>query len=341
MSLRNMIPFLIAVFLVAVVGASIAIMAFGDRLTPETQIQPMTVVVVYTATTDPNVTPNVTVVTATPNRTQVALPPNILPSDVANTGSTILRPTLDPNDLNATAALVTGGDEGTTITSNLPAECIVHIVVEGDTLFGIAEQYEVNPFLMLEVNNISEDDAVLLQIGQEVLVPLEGCQFQLPPTPTPTFTATATLDPALATNTPTITSTPTATATPNVTPTPSLTPTITLPPTAQNAQVQIVGLENAADITAEGVRIRNVGDTAYFTGWTLSNSSGATYTFPEQLVFSETEVVIYTRAGTDTPIALYWGRDEAAWGNPGDIITLRDAQNNVQATARISDLLGQ
>jgi hypothetical protein len=58
--------------------------------------------------------------------------------------------------------------------------------------------------------------------------------------------------------------------------------------------------------------------------------------FTQQLLFSNAEVTIYTRSGTNTPIALFWGLDEPVWGDAGEILTLRDANGDVQASLRLS-----
>ena len=100
--------------------------------------------------------------------------------------------------------------------------------------------------------------------------------------------------------------------------------------------MQILGIEKAGDVTAEGVRIRNTGNTVNVTGWTLTDTEGTEYTFGEQLIFSNTEVTIYTRAGQNTPIALYWGLDKPVWQR-GDVVTLRDARGQVQATLRVEN----
>jgi hypothetical protein len=80
-------------------------------------------------------------------------------------------------------------------------------------------------------------------------------------------------------------------------------PTATLPPTATNAQVEIVRVISPGDINAEGVDIRNNGAVVDLTDWQLSNSSGVTYTFPQQRLFTGSVLTVFTRVGTDTPTA--------------------------------------
>ncbi len=40
---------------------------------------------------------------------------------------------------------------------------------------------------------------------------------------------------------------------------------------------------------------------------------------------------IYTRAGVNTVVELYWGLSQPVWAS-GTTVILRDAQNNVRAT---------
>ncbi len=196
---------------------------------------------------------------------------------------------------------------------------------EGDTPFGIAEQYGADGDELMAVNGLDEDSAALLQIGDVLIVPLPGCPLAAA---LPQTTEAA----AAVTETPEPSGTPaTATSEPSISPTPSQIPTATLPPTAANAQVEIVRVLSPGDINAEGVDIRNNGAVVDMTGWKLSDASGDTYTFPEQRVFTGGVLTIYTRVGTDTPQAKFWGRDTALWLS-GSTITLTDADGHVQST---------
>src|SRR5262249_46246618 len=155
-----------------------------------------------------------------------------------------------------------------------------------------------------------------LQIGDTLIVPLEGC----------TLTA-ADLNPTEApqeeTETPAVTEAAIEEATENpATRTPTPHPTVPVPPTAIDAKVNILDVTDAGDVTAEGVEIQNTGDTVDIANWTLSDADGNTFTFPEQFLFSNARVTVYSRTGTNTAIAFYWGRDEAVW-QPGDVVTLK------------------
>ncbi len=321
---RSTIPFLLAVFVVAVGGTFLALQLFGGARSPQDaqRVQLVTVPVIVTATPDPNATLPIIIVTATFDRTQVAVPTNVLGS--------IDELTVIPPALSADALAANPNLASTQLA--LPQNCILHTVAAGEAPFLIAQNYNANPFLLLEVNGLTEESSRLLQIGDVLIVPLAGCPVEQLPNYRPNSIVVAGVSSGTS-------AAPTAAATESaVTLTQGATATITLAPTAQNAQVQIVGVEKAGDITAEGLRIRNTGSTINVRNWTVSDAEGNTFTFGDQLIFSNTEITIYTRVGQNTAIALYWGRDRALWGDPNAVITIRDAQGRVQATARLSSL---
>jgi hypothetical protein len=347
MSLRSVIPFLVLVFVVAVAGVFVGSQLLGifpgaQRDSDESRVPELiTVEIIITATTDPNVTPDVVVITATPDPNQPdALAQVTVPSDVSEDGevaSAQNAPTIDPTLLGAADASV-----GLTATG-LPPNCILHTLADGDTPFGLALEYEADPFLLLAVNNLTEEDAQFLQIGDVLIIPLDGCEIEVPPTPTegptPTETSEFTEEPT-ETSTSEDTEEPTdePTATPTITRTPTITPTatITLAPTAASAQIEILEILDAGDITAEGIRLRNLGNTVNITGWTLGDLDGNEFVFPEQLLYSNADITIYSRVGQNTPVLLFWGLDEAVW-DEGDVLTLRDSEGRVQATLRVGE----
>lgn len=321
MSLRSIIPFLIAVFLVAVVGTLLTKQFMEQQPnTADPRVQLVTVEVVITATTDPEATEAVRIITATPDRTQVAVPEDIIP-ETTQVASASSASTNEP-EIEGTPL----GD-GESASASLPGagDCLVHEIAEGDTPFALAEQYDVNPFLLLEVNDLTEETSTQLQIGDQLIIPVEGCEA------VPLQETEAPADAQGDAQTANATAEATAEATEEILPT----PTITLEPTATDAQVEIFAVEAAGDVTAEGVRLRNTGRLVDITGWTLSDLDGTEFTFPEQFMFSESELTVYTRSGSDTPFARYWGLDEPVW-QVGDIVTLRDASGQVQATRRIA-----
>ncbi|MEP7291876.1 MAG: lamin tail domain-containing protein [Chloroflexota bacterium] len=315
MVIINVIVTLVVVF------AVISIINSQNLNQPANQIV-ITVPILITSTRDPDLTESVRIVTATPlagTPGVVSLPTGLLPE----LGETFIAPTIDPALLESSSALQE------TATA-LPANCILHTVVDGDTPFGIAEEYGIDGNDLMAVNGLDETTASFMQIGDVLIVPLEGCELTaqaLQPVDSATGAvaahteAVATLD-----GTP-----PTATEPPTRAATATRTPTATLPATATDAQVEIVRVLSPGDINAEGVDIRNNGAVVDLTDWELSAASGETYTFPQQRVFTGGVLTIYTRVGSDTPQAKFWGLDTALWDS-GTTLTLTDASGDVQST---------
>jgi len=322
--MRRLFLPLIALVLLIAIGFALGVVYSGQNAAPSQSVAPqvVTVPIIITATRDLNATEVVRVVTATPLPGSVGpLPTGILETE----GATVVSvSTLDPELLGADAALQE------TVTS-LPENCIPYAIQDGDTPFGIAETYGVSGFDIMEINGLTDETATQLQIGDVLIVPLEGCPLTAADIVgvqsvdgTEEVTEEATEE-ATAESTEEITSTPS----------PTVIPTMTLPPTAVNAQIEIVRVISAGDITAEGVEIRNLGGVVNMTGWTLTDSEGSTFTFPEQRLFTNGMVTVYTRVGQNTPIALFWGQSEAVWGDEGDAIVLANADGEAQASLRL------
>jgi hypothetical protein len=267
--------------------------------------------ILITTTPDPNATVPVKIITTTPLPGQVLGIPTDILSQAASTPA--------PSQTFDATALGADPDLQGTVTA-LPENCILHAVEAGDTPFAIAELYGADGFALLAVNGLTEETAAFLQIGEVLIVPLEGCPLQ--PQEAPAGAATA-LPNAEDTEEPEDTRTPT------------VTPTITLVPTAINAQVDIVQVIKAGDVTSEGIEIRNNGPVVDLSDWTLSDAEGNVYVFPERRLFTGGQLTVYTRVGEDTAIAHYWGRTEAIW-DPSDVVTLADEDGRVQATLRLT-----
>ncbi len=187
--------------------------------------------------------------------------------------------------------------------------CLRHIVESGDTISAIGQQYGVFPGDILLANDLPEDH--ILQIGEELIIPVEGCIALMSPTPIPTIT-----------NTP-------FQLTRNA-------PTVTLQPTAVNAQVEITNVQFPGDVNSEAVEIRNLGNVVNLQGWTLTNEDGDTFLFPEFRMQQGSLVRIFSRQGQNTPAALYWGRELPAWVD-GGTITLYDSSGQLQSTFRVGE----
>lgn len=325
MQRRSLILFVILNVIISV-GVALAVIQLansrGSSSTTLTQV--ITVEVIYTSTPAPSQTPFI--VTATPPTGVVILPPDLLGTPGASSagsgtesagGST--APTLDP------AVLEAAGGDPALLGTGLPANCILHTVVEGDTPFAIAEEYGADGFALLEVNGLTEETSFGLQIGDVLIVPLEGCSL------TQNLLDDTTGDEVVTEEPPTPTAgAPVSTDAPTATPSP--TASATLPPTAENAQMQIVGINNPGVITQEYIEILNTGNTVSILNWVIRDGQGNEYRFAEQLLFSRGSIRVYTGSGgTDTPNVKYWGLPSAVW-EAGDVATLIDSDGQVQAT---------
>jgi hypothetical protein len=301
---------------------------------PQTVI--VTVPLIITATPNPNAGPTIIVVTATPRPGEVFLPTDIQ-TEIALQETSVPIPTLDATILGQSAEL----QETTTA---LPGNCIPYVLQEGDTPFAIALEYGVDFNEFMAVNALTEESASFLQIGQVLIVPLEGCELTASALsasqtatflPSPTFTPTGTLRSPTPTATETEPITPTATPSRTSSPVPTSTPTATIPPTAANAQVEIVQVRDTGNVTAEGVEIRNNGPVVDLSGWTLRDGQGNIYTFPSQRrLFQGGLLTVYSRVGEDTAIALFWDRTEPVWSS-GENVTLIDNQGRAQSVFEI------
>ena len=158
---------------------------------------------------------------------------------------------------------------------------------------------------LLRANGLTQETAPNLQIGQRLLIPHAGCRVdQRTGEPVPAAPA-ATATPAVA-----------ATSTP------------------VSAQFEIIGVEGLGDITAEVIRLRNTGATTNISDWTISDADGNTFTLYNMLLFPQTSLALYTRSGTATADARFWGLEESVW-QPGETLSLRDGQGRLLQELRL------
>lgn len=311
--------FIIINVIVTLVVALAVVSLFSSQNPQQAPVQVITVEVRITNTPDPNSESRVVIITATPQpgtQAVAALPTGILDTPAADAS---LPVTFDAEALSGDTPL-----QGT--ATALPANCILHVIQSGDTPFGLAQVYGADGFAIMELNGLTDETASALQIGDVLIVPLEGCPLTAADLPTTTPEAEETVESAGGEVTEEATAESTAEATARA--------TLTLPPTAANAQVEIVEAVGVGDITAEGISIRNVGNSINLSGWTLKDAEGNTYTFGERLVFSNASITLFTRVGQDTPILLFWNRNAAVLA-AGDVLTLSDRNGVVQSTYRV------
>ena len=296
----NLLPqviFLCLTFIAAVSGTYLALRLFGDDAEQMDVPQIITVEIIITATPLP--TKLATTAAETDARTQLDLPPDIAAEADGAPAATIEPARLGAQDvaLSTPTVVIAGGP--------VLAQNCYHSVVSGDTPFALALRYGVDFNLMLEVNNLNVQSATNLQIGDILRVPLPGCQFDGIAIEAPAD------NPASA-----VTAAPPATSTP------------------VNAQFEIAEVEGIGDVTAEAIRLRNLGGSINISGWTLADTDGNSFTFRETLLFPQGTIVLYTRNGTSTSDARFWNLEDAVW-EAGEELTLSDEQGRVLSTLRI------
>ena len=113
-------------------------------------------------------------------------------------------------------------------------------------------------------------------------------------------------------------------------------PTASPSPAPEAPQVVIRGAYARGDLENEFVYLENLGGVAGMQGWVLEDGQGHAYTFPAFTLYNGGGVNLYTRAGSDSVINLFWGMDRALWV-AGTLLTLRDGAGAAQATFQIPD----
>lgn len=245
--------------------------------------------------------------------TQIAETPAVGASVAATVGPATQTP--------AQATEVTAPAAATPASS---AEPVVYVVQSGDTLSSLALEFDVSEADIMAANQLGNPD--FLPAGVELVIPVDG----VPP-------ATARWTPV-----------PMATGTsiPFEPPSAHLTATVSTQsdnagaaqPTADGFRVEIVEIGGMGDLEQERVLISNLGELlADMAGWTLSDTDGNTYVFPNYRLWSEGSVTVYTRTGQNgNPVtSLFWGKRETVW-SPGEMATLRNAVGEVIATYIVS-----
>lgn len=109
-------------------------------------------------------------------------------------------------------------------------------------------------------------------------------------------------------------------------------------PLRPSGSVVIDSVIGAGDLDSEHLVLeqRGKGELS-LVGWRLEDGQGNIYIFPQfpQLILYEDGAVnIYTKAGTNTVIEIYWGLDHPVWES-GDTVSLKDPQGNVRATYQV------
>lgn len=222
-----------------------------------------------------------------------------------DTAETLLVPTVTTTapPVVATAAAIA---QNTDTPAPSQDEPLVHVVKAGDTLGNISRSYDVPMEDIVAANDIVDPNT--LAVGQQLVIPVGG----------------------LPTDTPAPTDTP-----PPATPP---TPLSTEPPQQGELVVEIANVIGIAQLSEEAVQILNSGSSQIaLLDWQLHDEDGFIYTFGQVTLFgSGSAIMVHTETGQDGATDLFWGLEESVW-QPGELVTLRDAEGEVQATYQIPE----
>ena len=292
------IIFLALTFFAAASGAYLALTLYEGQREGVEIPQIITVEVIYTATPLP--TKLATSLPAAAQRAQVDLP-----ADIAAEAGGASEHGIDPGALGARDVSISTPTPAIAGGPIIDSTCEFYTVLAGDSAYFIALRKGVELDDLLRVNGLTVNTASGLQIGQRLLIPHPGCRVD-----------ERTGEPLPITLQPTTTPLPTATSTP------------------AQPQFEIQDAQGLGDITAEAIRLQNFGGNINISDWTLSDADGNSYRFRDVLLFQQTGIVLYTRSGTSTANARFWGREESVW-SPGETLTLADPQGRVVQTLQL------
>ncbi|MBN1427120.1 MAG: lamin tail domain-containing protein [Anaerolineae bacterium] len=197
-------------------------------------------------------------------------------------------------------------------TPSVACENPEHLVASGETLGVISDHYGVSIDDVITINEMvdPEFNPDFLSVAQVLVIPVCGI-------PTPTSIGV-----------PTGTSVPTR----NI-PDPIAT-TTALP--SGSVSVHIVRVFYPGDVTREAVEIVNEGSPVDLAGWRLTNDDEDKFVFPTFKLFTGGGVTVFTGAGENTPVVLYWGLNNAVW-NVGYTVFLYDVNGKLQDEFEISE----
>lgn len=328
MNRRALIVFVILNIAISV-GVALVVITLWQSMQTEMAAAPEVVTFELVITTTPGPTQTPWIVT-------VQGPAAVGPIFTPGPGEPTVAPTLNASVLPeiVTSIALTQQAGGASVSASGET---IYIVQDGDNPSIIAERLGVSLLDFLCINDLGTiDDPEFIFPGDEVKIPGPG--FVCEPNAVPTEASDE--EPLAATDD------GGEVAAAGVTPDGSLVeaaevalgetplPTVTLAPTASDAQVLITQVVGAGDVTSEGVVIRNQGGLIDMEGWTLYDTQGTVFTFPDYRLFSTGEVTVYSRVGENTAAALFWDETRAVW-QPGDVISLADANGEVQSTLRV------
>ena len=109
---------------------------------------------------------------------------------------------------------------------------------------------------------------------------------------------------------------------------------VSLPPLADKT-VEIQSVFMPGDIEYEKMTVKCVSSSAVdLTGWSLNDSQGNHFEFPSLTIFPGGAVDIYSHAGMNTAVELFWNSSTAIW-SAGEKVNLKDSAGNLRTTYTI------
>jgi len=114
-------------------------------------------------------------------------------------------------------------------------------------------------------------------------------------------------------------------------PLPTPTPQVSVAP----ANVDIESVIGVGDLASERVLVKHSGEgEVSLAGWTLRDSDGHEFIFPELTLFKDGAINIQTRSGNNTVVDLFWGLDQPILKS-GEQVELLDATGATISTYQV------
>ena len=101
---------------------------------------------------------------------------------------------------------------------------------------------------------------------------------------------------------------------------------VELPPLDQKS-IEIVSVFLPGEVNYEKISLKNVSKNPLdLSGWVLLNEEGDQFTFPELTLYPEGAVDVYSKAGVNTAVELFWKASHAIWHSGGNAV-LQDSES--------------
>lgn len=122
----------------------------------------------------------------------------------------------------------------------------------------------------------------------------------------------------------------------------TITPTLQTPtaspvdiPPLEKTVIQIQNVFGAGELQTEVVELKRVGEgNLKLTNWKIKEEDGSEFIFPELTMNKDGTLQVFSRSGTNSPMALYWGLKNPTW-RIGETVRLFDSAGNERANYQI------